>query len=127
MDKNNIQKEDDIIRQMIKSTQHQASENLKYRIMHQIEAEKVFTPQKAKPKKETTNVLRDFSSIFGWMYAVLVIIIGGAYIVGGQELLLSTQFIGTVLLVSFVFSLFWLITQLDAYLRGKTNTTNQKH
>jgi hypothetical protein len=114
-----IQKDDEIIKQMIKSTKHQASENLKYRIMHQIEAEKVFTPQKAKPKKETTNVLRDFGSIFGWMYAVLAIIIGGAYIVGGQELLLSTQFVGTVLLVSFVFSLFWLITQLDAYLRKK--------
>jgi uncharacterized membrane protein len=119
MKKFDIQKEDEIIRQMIKSTQHQASENLRYRIMHQIEAEKALTPQKAKVKKETINVLRDFGSIFGWMYAVLAIIIGGAYIVGGTELLLSTQFVGTILLVSFVFSLFWLITQLDAYLRRK--------
>jgi len=119
MDKNNIQKEDDIIRQMIKSTQHQAPENLKYRIMHQVETEYALTPKKAKVKKETTNVLRDFGTIFGLMYGVLAVIIGGAFVLGGKELLLSAQFIQTILLVAFVFSLFWLISQLDAYLGRK--------
>jgi hypothetical protein len=121
MDKNNIQKEDEIIRQMIQSTKQQAPENLKYRIIHQIETENALTPKKVKIKKETTNVLRDFGTIFGLMYAVLAIIVGGAYVWKGTEFLLSAPFIQIVMLVTLVFSLFWLISQLDAYLRRKTH------
>ena len=128
MDKNNnIQQEEQIIKQMIQSTQRQASENLKYRIMHQIETEYALTPKKAKVRKETTNVLRDFGTIFGLMYGVLALVVGGAFVLGGKELLLSAQFFQTVLLITFVFSLFWLITQVDAYLMRKKFYRKQKH
>jgi uncharacterized membrane protein len=121
MNQKNHSSDEEIIKRMIKSTKHQAPENLKYRIMHQIETEHALAPKRVKARKETTNVLRDFGIIFGLMYTVLAVIIGGAYVVGGKELLFSVPFLETVLLVSFVFSLFWLITQLDAYLRKCAN------
>jgi hypothetical protein len=127
MDKNNIQKEDIIIKQMIQSTKQQAPENLKYRIMRQVETEYALTPKKVKARKETTNVLRDFGTIFGLMYGVLIAITGGAFVLGGTELLLSAQFMQTILLVAFVFSLFWLISQLDAYLMRKRVQQSRKH
>jgi hypothetical protein len=119
MNQKNHSSDDIIIKQMIQSTKQQASENLKYRIMRQVETEYALTPKKVKAKKETTNVLREFGTIFGLMYGVLALIIGGAFVLGGTELLLSPQFIQTILLVAFVFSLFWLISQLDAYLMRK--------
>src|SRR5690554_7091757 len=66
-----------------------APENLKYRIMHQIETEKAFSTQKineqASDKKATGNVLKDLASIFGTMYAVLAVIIATAYFIKGSE------------------------------------------
>lgn len=120
MDKNRIQNQDEIIRQMMQSTKMQASENLKHRIMHQIETENALVPKKAKSKKrKSETVLRDFIGIFGVMYAVLALIFGGAYLLKGKDFLLSTHFIGTMGVVVFAFVLFWLITRLDERMREK--------
>jgi predicted membrane protein len=42
-----------------------------------------------------------------------------AYILFGGQFLLSTEFIGTTLLVVFVFSMLWLIAQLDRRVQAK--------
>ncbi len=126
-DNNNIQKSDDeLIRQMMQSAKKQAPENLKYRIMHQVETENALTRKKvAVQKEQPNNVLKDLIGIFGIMYMVLGIIVGGAYFLKGKDFVFSPQFLWTIVLIAFVFSLFWLITRLDAYLREKKRKSHQ--
>ncbi len=117
---NNIHKSDDeLIRKMMQSAKQQAPENLKYRIMHQIETESALTRKTLPAKKREGNVLKDFIGIFGVMYAVLAALICGAYVLKGKDFLLSSDFIWMVVLVASVFSLFWLMTRVDARLRSK--------
>lgn len=119
MEKYSKQKEDEKIRQMLLSAKMGAPENLKHRIMQQIETEKAFAPQSVEPKKETGNMLREMVSIFGTMYAVLAVMVVGVYFLVGKEFLLSAQFLGSVILVASIFSLLWLISRLDSLLREK--------
>ena len=119
LDTYNQHKEDEQIRQLLSSTKINASENLKYRIMRQIETENALVPKKGKPIKESGNVLKEMGALFGTMYAVLAAMIAGVYFLFGKEFLLSPQFIGSVILVASVFSLLWLISRLDSHLREK--------
>lgn len=119
MEKYSKQKEDEKIRQMLLSAKMGAPENLKHRIMQQIETEKAFAPQSVEPKEETGNMLREMGSIFGTMYAVLAVMIAAAYFLFGKEFLLSAQFLGSVILVASIFSLLWLISRLDSHLKEK--------
>ena len=117
MKENKIENEEKIIRQMMQSEMKKAPENLKFRIMHQIETRKALTPQKRKPKKESGTLLKEMGAIFGTMYAVMAAMVIGGYLLQGKDFLLTPQFIGPVVLVASVFSLFWLMTRLDAYLK----------
>ena len=73
--------------------------------------------QKNALSKEKRLLLRDLGNIFGAMYILLAAIVGGAYLLLGEAFLQSPKFWGTVVLVSLIFSIFWLITRLDNYLR----------
>lgn len=117
-DKNNIP-EDELIRQMMRSAKQQAPENLQYRIMHQIEAEKAVTPQKVTEKKRAANSLRDFRPIFGTAYLLLFGLTLFTIIFGGEKALLSYQFILPAALIVIVSFSLWGITQLDARIRNK--------
>ncbi len=119
MEKYSEEKEDEKIRKMLLSTKMDASENLKHRIMQQIETEKAFAPQSVEPKKEPGDMLKEMGSIFGTMYAVLAVMVIGVYFLFGKEFLLSAQFQGSVILVASIFSLLWLISRLDSHLREK--------
>ena len=119
MKENKIEQEEMIIRQLMQSEMKKAPENLKFRIMHQIETRKALTPQKTKPKKVSGNVVREMGAIFGTMYAVLAAMVIGAYLLQGEDFLLTPQFIGPVVLVASVFSLFWLMTRLEAKLKAR--------
>jgi superoxide dismutase len=115
----NKKEQEEIIRQMMQSEMKKAPENLKFRIMHHSETEKALTPQKKKPGKESGKLLREMGSIFGSMYALLAAMVIGAYLLQGKDFLLTPQFIGPVVLVASVFSLFWLMTRLDDYLKER--------
>lgn len=123
MTENNKTRNDEIIRKMMQSAKQQAPENLKYRIMHQIETESALTRKAAPAKKREGSVLKDFIGIFGVMYAVLAALIGGAYVLKGKDFLLSPDFIWMVVLVASVFSLFWLMTRVDERVRNKIKKT----
>lgn len=128
MKKYTEQKEDDNIKQIIASSKMKAPENLKYRIMHQIEYESSLKPkhsqEKIKDIKENGNVLKDLGSIFGVMYAVLAIMTIFAYIIQGTKFYLSVEYWSTIMFVGFVFSLFWLASRLDVHLKAKKDGTN---
>lgn len=125
MKKYTEQKEDDKIRRMISPTKMKAPENLKHRIMHQIEYEKALTPEKnlsgKSSRKENGNILRDMGSIFGTMYAIIAIMAIVAYLLQGAMFYQSIEFWGAVIFVAFVFSFFWLISRLDIHLKQKRN------
>src|SRR5690606_7674557 len=105
--------------QLLSTSKINAPENLKYRIMRQIEAENALVPKEEKPIKISGNVLKEMGIHFGIMYAVLAVMIAGVYFFLGDEYLLSPQFIGSIILVASVFCLLWLISRLDSYLREK--------
>ena len=119
MNEKKIDIEDERLRELMQSAKKKAPENLQYRIMHQIEAEHALTRKKAPLAKKSVTLLRDLGNIFGAMYILLAAIVGGAYLLLGEAFLQSPQFWGTVVLVSLIFSLLWLITRLDCYLREK--------
>ena len=108
------------MKSMMESTRKEPSENLSYRIMHQIETEQALT-RAAKPKlsKQKDNPLIDLRNIFGLMYIVLGIVGGYFYLQGGKDALMTDTFLWTCITISSVFSLFFLITTLDKSLRRK--------
>lgn len=124
--------EEESYRKMFETSKIKAPENLKYRIMHQIETENVLTRQKnnkqVSTKKSNENVLKDLTTIFGTMYAVLAVITTIAYFLQGEAFLKSPQFWGSIIFVGSIFSLFWLISRLDANLKEKrsANRLNKK-
>jgi hypothetical protein len=75
-EKNNTTNGDATIRQLMKSSKITAHENLKYRIMNQVETENALARKKAPVQKTEQNVLNDFLSIYGIMYAVLAVLAG---------------------------------------------------
>ena len=97
----------------------QAPENLKYRIMQQIETEKALMPQKMKRATAHRDVQADFRGIFGTMYGLLFVISLLTVLFGGKEAIQSPQYILTALLIVITLSSFWALTRLDAYLRKK--------
>lgn len=119
VEKKNIEKEDEIIRRMMQSTKIQAPENLKYRIMQQIETEKALMPQKMKRATAHRDVQADFRGIFGTMYGLLFVLSLLTVLFGGKEAIQSPQYILTALLIVITLSSFWALTRLDAYLRKK--------
>ena len=117
----NIQNEEAQIRRLIQTTRMEAPENLNYRIMQQIETDKVFSAKPKVKKSKLENTIRDIVTIAGIMYIVLALIGIASFIMNGKDYLLSSPFLSTVLLVVFIFTLLWLITRLDEYLRKKQN------
>jgi hypothetical protein len=117
---NNMPYDDDaFIREMIQGAKMQAPQNLRYRIMHQIESENALKPKQTPTPVHERKVLKDFIGIFGLMYAVLAALIGGAYFLKGKEFALSSGFLWMVIAVAFVFSFFWLMTRIDERLNDK--------
>lgn len=103
---------------MMESARKEPSENLSYRIMHQIETEQALTRVEPKAVKQRSNLLLDLK-VFGWMYFVLLLVGGYFYMQGGKEALFTDTFLWTCIFVSSIFSLFFLITTIDNSLQQK--------
>ena len=109
------------MKSMMESTRKESSENLSYRIMHQIETEEALTRAKPKEGKQKRNVLLDLR-VFGWMYIVLIIAGGYFYMQGGKEALMTDSFLWTCVTISSIFSFFFLITTIDNSRHGREKT-----
>ena len=121
MKKNNKQLDSDElwIKSMMDEAKKEPSENLSYRIMHQIETEKVLTRNKKQVSKDKVDVLIDLRNIFGLMYLVLLIAGLFYYLQGGKEALFTETFLWTCVTISSVFSIFFLISTADNLLRKR--------
>jgi hypothetical protein len=121
-DKNRINNlsEEEQMRELIRYGKTPAPENLKYRIMQQIQTEQALKSRQEFPtQRRRENIWGEFKTIFGIMYAVLAVIVAGTFFLKGKEFFLSTQFWNIVIVVASVFSIFWMITCLDSHLREK--------
>ncbi len=121
MKKNNKQLDSDElwIKSMMDEAKKEPSENLSYRIMHQIETEKVLAGNKKQLSKDKGDVLIDLRNIFGLMYLVLLIAGLFYYLQGGKEALFTETFLWTCVTISSVFSIFFLISTADNLLRKR--------
>jgi len=115
-EKNKNEIEDKQMRQLFSGTEMRASDNLKFRIMQQIETEKSLARKKS---KNNYPVLKSMLSVYGIMYSVLAILVLGVYLMYGKEVLESASTFLYIILVVSVFSIFWTISLYDENRRKK--------
>lgn len=108
------------MKSIMELSRKEPSENLSYRIMHQIEAEEALTRAKPKLSKQKANSPLLDLRVFGLMYLVLLIVGGYFYLQGGKDALLTDTFLWTCITISSIFSFFFLIITIDNTLRNKT-------
>lgn len=116
MKKENLNISDEQFRKLLSGTQEKASENLKFRIIQQIETEKSLTRKKT---KNSDSVFANMLPIFGVMYALIAIVIGGVYYTSGQDAILSTNVLMTIIAITSICSIFWLVSVYDDKRRNK--------
>jgi len=116
---NNINNNNDDrkIRELLAGTKIKAGDNLKYRIMHQIQAEQALS---RKVSKKSIPLLRNIIPVLVVMYILIVAIVVVSYALGGINAIESSTFFMSVLLVSIVGSLFWIVSCLDDSRRSKS-------
>ena len=124
MDKDNLNKQDDKMREILSYSKMKAGENLKYRIMQQIETESVFAAKKSK-SKNLTPIIGNSLAVFGIMFALVVVVALGVYIAGGIEAMNSAMFFAPLIMVSMVCGMFWMITIFDDKKRLKHENHGQ--
>lgn len=113
---------DDKIKELLAGTKLKASENLKYRIMQQIETEKALSRQQA---KKDNSIWSNFS-ILGVMYAAIIIVCGLVYLFVGAESLKNTNLIiMPVIFIAAIGSLFFLISTLDDRRQSKKQSNQE--
>lgn len=107
---------DDKFRELLSDSRMKAGENLKFRIMQQIETEKVLSRKK---KADTNPLIGNMLSIFGIMYALIAIVGISIYFSYGKGALESLTFFIPVILIASVCSMFWMISAYDDRRRSK--------
>lgn len=106
--KNNI--EDNQFRDLLSGTRLEASDNLKFRIMQQIETEKALSKQKA---TKTRSGFGNIVTILGVMYSLIVVLGIGVYYTYGSEALRSPALFMPLILITSACSVFLLISTFD--------------
>ncbi|MDL2215415.1 hypothetical protein LJC00_04425 [Dysgonomonas sp. OttesenSCG-928-M03] len=120
VNKNNI--EDKQLRKILSETRMTASDNLRFRIMQQIETEKALSRQKS---KQSFSVLKNMLSVFGVMYAIIAIVGLGIYTMYGKDGIESTSTYLIVILIASVCSMFWMISVFDEKRRHDKHNKHQ--
>lgn len=100
---------DEELKRLLSGTKMKASENLKYRIMQQIETENALSRKKAKSRP----VFGSMFSIFGIMYALIAVVGIAIYTSAGSDALFSSTFFFPAIFISSICGLYWLITVFD--------------
>jgi len=115
--------QDDKIRELLSGTKLKAGENLKYRIMHQIETETALSKSKKKVNK-TRPLIGNMITIFGIIYGLIVLLGLTIYLTGGKDALSSIAFFAPVVLIASAGGLFWMISIYDDRRRSNKRTNS---
>jgi len=113
---------DDPLKGLFSGMKMKAGDNLKFRIMQQIETEKVLSGKK---EKGSFSILNNMISVFGTMYAILGLVVAGIYFSFGKESLVSPSTLFVILMIVFAFSMFWMISMFDEKRRMKKTKNKQ--
>lgn len=113
MEKNDIKMQDEQIRKLFSGTKLKAGENLKYRIMQQIETESVLVGKKAVKNKSVMSLISSMVSVFGVMYGLIGLIAVAVFFSGGRSALESVTFLVPVIMVATVCVMFLMISVFD--------------
>lgn len=108
--------EDNQMRRIFSGTGINASDNLKFRIMQQIETEKALSRKKA---KNGFSVIKNMLSVYGVMYGIIIVLAVSVYSMYGKTILESTAMLLLVLLIVSVCGMFWMISIFDEKRRNK--------
>lgn len=109
---------DDKIKELLSGTREKAGENLKYRIMQQIETEKALAKKKERKVNPLSSVW-SMLSVFGVMYAIVAVLVLLVYFNAGVDALASPMFFLPVLLISAVCMTFMGVILYDDRRRSK--------
>lgn len=108
--------QDDKIRELLSGTKVTAGGNLKFRIMHQIEAEQALARKKV---TNTRPAINNMIIIFGIMYLLIVLVGLTVYFSGGKDAVESVKFFAPVILIASACGIFWGISTYDDRRRSK--------
>lgn len=120
METNDINMQDNKFKELLSGSKIKASDNLKYRIMHQIETEKALSPKKGMNPR---SMISSMVTIFGIMYILIILIGIYAYSTSGKTAFESAAFFIPVILISSVCVIFWMISTYDDNRRSKHKST----
>ncbi|MDR2916395.1 MAG: hypothetical protein LBV74_16470 [Tannerella sp.] len=112
MNEREMKMQDDPVRKLFSGTKIKAGDNLKYRIMQQIETESALSVKKSK-SKSLFPLIGNMFSVFGVMYALIVLVAIGVVLVGGVEALSSLTFFVPIIMIASVCGLFLMISVYD--------------
>ena len=120
---NNIDKidiQDDNLKSLLKSTKIEASDNLRFRIMHQIEAEQSLVRKKV---KKESSVWSNFF-VFAIMYLIIIAVGVVVYLADGKGALNTSVFLMPALFISAICGTFFLISTFDDRRQNKKQKFN---
>lgn len=116
MKKESINQQNDKLKELFSDSKIKASENLKFRIMHQIKTEEALSKKRI---PQTQPLFNNMFVIFGVMYAIIGIIGFGIYFNMGKSALESKIFYIPAILITFICALYWMITAFDEQRQSK--------
>ncbi|MFV0535869.1 MAG: hypothetical protein ACK5M3_00690 [Dysgonomonas sp.] len=107
---------DDKLKDLLFGTNVKAGENLKYRIMQQIETEKALSHKKVNSSRPLVG---NTITILGVIYILIAIVGVSTFFTGGKEALNSISFLAPIILIASAGSIFWMISVFDERRRSK--------
>lgn len=119
--KNNRNKDDHKLKSLFSESKIQASENLKYRIMQQIETEAAIKGIRKK-EKIINSQIRNIITVAVVMYILIVLSALFTYFYFGEKGLTSPYFLMTISFIVIVSVTFGMIGYFDGKLRSKLKT-----
>lgn len=108
--------QDQVIRKALENNKIKASENLKFRIMQQIQTEKALSKDKIKIK---TSAFKNILIIFGFMYLLVILSSIFVYVTYANTLIEDTSIAILYLCIISIFSMLALIIAFDERRRYK--------
>lgn len=123
----NMTTNDDKIRSLISGSKITAGENLKFRIMQQIQMEHALS-KKAEKQIVISKQIKNILTIGGIMYALIGCLFGAAYFYGGREALFTTELYMAAGFVTIIAVVIGSIFTFDEKLQSKLKEKQQdKH
>ncbi|MDR1809412.1 MAG: hypothetical protein LBR34_03270 [Prevotella sp.] len=116
------EKQDKLLRELFAASKTTAGENLKYRVMQQLQTESLLAKSYDRKEKRVMRQIGSLLAVAGVTYVLIIAVIAFNYIRFGMELLSQPGFYLTMAFIVGVAILFGFISIYDEKLRAKSRT-----